>query len=41
MLFRIGVNQGDVIEEDKGTLYGSGANVAARLEGLPGPGRAR
>jgi TolB-like protein/class 3 adenylate cyclase len=38
MLFRIGVNQGDVIEESDGTLYGSGVNVAARLEGLAEPG---
>jgi adenylate cyclase len=33
MEFRIGVNLGDVIE-DEGTLYGDGVNVAARLEGL-------
>jgi adenylate cyclase len=33
MLFRIGINLGDVIqEEDK--IYGDGVNVAARLEGL-------
>ncbi|MDP6952765.1 MAG: adenylate/guanylate cyclase domain-containing protein [Alphaproteobacteria bacterium] len=38
MLFRIGVNFGDIIEEEDGTLYGSGVNVAARLEGLADPG---
>ncbi len=33
MLLRIGVNLGDVIEQD-GALYGDGVNVAARLEHL-------
>jgi adenylate cyclase len=33
MAFRIGINLGDVIEE-QGTIYGDGVNVAARLEGL-------
>ena len=37
MLFRIGINLGDVIEE-KTKLYGDGVNVAARLEGLAEPG---
>jgi adenylate cyclase len=37
MQFRIGVNLGDVIEEN-GRLYGSGVNIAARLEGLAEPG---
>ena len=35
--FRIGVNIGDVIEHD-GSLFGSGVNIAARLEGLADPG---
>jgi adenylate cyclase len=33
MEFRIGVNLGDVIEEE-GRLYGDGVNIAARVEGL-------
>ncbi|MFP6748960.1 MAG: adenylate/guanylate cyclase domain-containing protein, partial [Alphaproteobacteria bacterium] len=35
--FRIGVNVGDVMEQD-GDLLGDGVNVAARLEGLAEPG---
>jgi adenylate cyclase len=38
MRFRLGVNLGDVIEKDDGSVYGSGVNVAARLEGLAAPG---
>ncbi len=38
MLFRIGVNLGDVIEQDDGTVYGDGINIAARLESLAEPG---
>jgi len=34
MQFRIGVNLGDVIEQDDGTVYGDGVNIAARLESL-------
>ena len=34
MLFRIGVNLGDIFEQDDGTVYGDGVNVAARLESL-------
>jgi adenylate cyclase len=34
MRFRVGVNLGDVIEEDDGTIYGDGVNIAARLEAL-------
>jgi ABC-type glycerol-3-phosphate transport system substrate-binding protein len=33
MEFRIGVNLGDVIEEEE-TIYGDGVNIAARLESL-------
>jgi adenylate cyclase len=33
MNFRMGVNLGDVIEEDD-RIYGDGVNIAARLEGL-------
>ena len=38
MLFRIGVNSGDVIEQNDGTIYGDGVNVAARLQALAEPG---
>jgi TolB-like protein/class 3 adenylate cyclase/Flp pilus assembly protein TadD len=37
MLFRIGINLGDVIH-DEARIYGDGINVAARLEGLAEPG---
>jgi adenylate cyclase len=37
MLFRIGINLGDVIEEE-GNIFGDGVNVAARLEALADPG---
>ena len=33
MEFRIGVNLGDVVEEE-GNIYGDGVNIAARMEGL-------
>jgi len=33
MFFRIGVNLGDIVEEDN-RIYGDGVNIAARLEGL-------
>ena len=37
MLFRIGVNLGDVIEEES-RIYGDGVNIAARLESIADPG---
>jgi len=37
MSLRIGINLGDVIEED-GALFGDGVNVAARLQALAEPG---
>jgi len=38
MRFRVGVNLGDILEQDDGTVYGDGVNVAARLESLAEPG---
>jgi TolB-like protein/class 3 adenylate cyclase/Tfp pilus assembly protein PilF len=37
MMFRIGINLGDVIDEE-GRIYGDGVNIAARLEALADPG---
>jgi adenylate cyclase len=37
MQFRIGINLGDVIQEDD-KIYGDGVKIAARLEGLAEPG---
>ncbi len=37
MVFRIGVNLGDVIQ-DEDRIYGDGVNIAARIEGLADPG---
>ncbi len=36
MRFRIGINLGDVIQEEE-RIYGDGVNIAARLEGLANP----
>ena len=38
MQFRIGINLGDVIEQEDGTIFGDGVNVAARLQQLTEPG---
>lgn len=37
MEFRVGINLGDVIEEN-GSIYGDGVNIAARIEGLASAG---
>ncbi|WP_300460784.1 adenylate/guanylate cyclase domain-containing protein [Desulfobacula sp.] len=37
LVFRIGVNIGDVVQ-DGDSLYGEGVNIAARIEGLADPG---
>src|SRR5208283_2905794 len=36
--FRVGVHLGDVVEEADGDLMGDGVNIAARIEGVCGPG---
>jgi adenylate cyclase len=38
MHFRIGINLGDILSRDDGTIYGDGVNIAARLEALAEPG---
>ncbi len=38
MVFRVGVNLGDVIEHADGSIYGDGVNIAARLQALAEPG---
>jgi len=35
--FRVGINVGDVVQ-DEDRIYGSGVNIAARIEGLADPG---
>jgi adenylate cyclase len=38
MLYRVGVNLGDVITRPDGTVYGDGVNIAARIQSLAEPG---
>jgi formylglycine-generating enzyme required for sulfatase activity/class 3 adenylate cyclase len=38
ILFRVGVNLGDIIIDDDGDIYGDGVNIAARLESIAEPG---
>jgi adenylate cyclase len=38
IVFRVGINLGDVVIEGDGDLMGDGINVASRLEGLAEPG---
>ena len=38
MAFRIGINLGDIVRKDDGTVYGDGVNIAARLQSLADPG---
>jgi adenylate cyclase len=38
MRFRVGLNAGEIVEQDDGTVYGDGVNVAARLQALAEPG---
>ncbi len=38
MWFRVGINLGDVLLKDDGTVYGDGVNVAARLQSMASPG---
>ena len=37
MIFRIGINLGDIIQEGE-RIYGDGVNIAARIESLADPG---
>jgi adenylate cyclase len=38
MQFRIGLNLGDIITSEDGTIYGDGVNIAARLQAIALPG---
>ena len=38
MLFRVGINLGDVLVDEDGDIFGEGVNVAARIEALAEPG---
>ena len=37
IIFRVGINLGDIVVED-GDIFGDGVNIAARLEGIADPG---
>ena len=37
IIFRVGINLGDIVVED-GDIFGDGVNIAARLEGIAEPG---
>jgi adenylate cyclase len=37
MRFRMGLNLGDIVEQDDGTVYGDGVNIAARLQAIAEP----
>jgi adenylate cyclase len=37
VIFRVGINLGDIVVED-GDIFGDGVNIAARLEGIADPG---
>jgi adenylate cyclase len=37
IVFRVGINLGDIVVED-GDIFGDGVNIAARLEGIAEPG---
>ena len=37
LVFRIGINVGDIVEQD-GDIFGDGVNIASRLEGIAEPG---
>jgi TolB-like protein len=37
IVFRVGINLGDIVVED-GDIFGDGVNIAARLEGIADPG---
>jgi adenylate cyclase len=38
MLFRMGINVGDVVRDDSGDVFGDSVNVAARIEAISEPG---
>jgi adenylate cyclase len=38
MQVRIGLNLGDIVTRDDGTIYGDGVNIAARLQAIAEPG---